>query len=347
MTKNKKKKSLASYILLVFALLLLIYAKAKLNLQPNLLNKIDSVDQYKTLISYLNDPPEDVFFQGILGHNSVDTYQALSLSSEIPKINNLTTSIIGRYQSWTEDNEAKVDTVFLNRVRRVGVIPYITWEPWAGEPDSGDPSVQPKYQLSNIIRGDFDDYIRTYAKDLKNFKYPVFVRFAHEMNGNWYPWGSQVNSNTPDDYVATWRHVHDIFEEEGVNNVVWVWAPNEPFSGKFGTQSDKYSLYYPGDEYVDWVGFSAYNWGKYHDFSINRSFKEIVSKAYPLLLPFNKPILLAETNSSTIGVNKSDWIKQMKEDLQKFPKIRGIVWYESGDELFKIEKDLFFVKTAN
>ena len=54
------------------------------------------------------------------------------------------------------------------------------------------------------------------------------IRFAHEMNGTWYPWAEGVNGNGPGDYVAAWRHVVGVFRRAKVSNVTWTWAPTCP-----------------------------------------------------------------------------------------------------------------------
>jgi len=108
----------------------------------------------------------------------------------------------------------------------------------------------------------------------------TFVRFAHEMNGSWYPWGQR-----PDAYVEAFRIVADAVHEATPASAM-VWAPNEgagyPFSGgAFGAapgsdeaaaldtdgdgaltrSDDPYAPYWPGDDVVDWVGMSVYFWG--------------------------------------------------------------------------------------
>ena len=107
----------------------------------------------------------------------------------------------------------------------------------------------------------------------------TFVRFAHEMNGSWYPWGQQ-----PDAYVAAFRTVAEAVRAAPASAMVW--APNEgagyPFSGgpfeaapgsderaaldtdgdgDLTGADDPYAPYWPGDEHVDWVGMSLYFWG--------------------------------------------------------------------------------------
>ncbi|MHA7262223.1 glycoside hydrolase family 26 protein [Arthrobacter sp. TMN-37] len=109
---------------------------------------------------------------------------------------------------------------------------------------------------------------------------PVIVRFAHEMNGSWYPWGQQ-----PQAYIAAFRRIAEAIHQGAPGSAI-MWAPNYgggyPFAGGSheslpGTagfplldttgdgvltaHDDPYAPYYPGDDAVDWVGMSLYHWG--------------------------------------------------------------------------------------
>ena len=48
-------------------------------------------------------------------------------------------------------------------------------------------------------------------KQAQEWGHPFFLRFDWEMNGFWFPWSEGVNGNKPGEFVAAWRHVHDIF----------------------------------------------------------------------------------------------------------------------------------------
>ncbi|MCF6184875.1 MAG: hypothetical protein L3J56_09700, partial [Bacteroidales bacterium] len=94
-----------------------------------------------------------------------------------------------------------------------------------------------------------DFYIENWAHGVKDFGKTVFIRLGHEMNDPYrYPWGSQ--NNKAEDFVSAWRHVVDKFNEIGATNVVWVWSPHPAYL--------LYQYYYPGDEYIDWLGVSTY-----------------------------------------------------------------------------------------
>jgi hypothetical protein len=296
-----------------------------------------------SLIDFLKLPPDELLLQGIISSDGVSLAKKLELSKILP-LDEVQTPriIIGKFQSWEPSSEADVDRVFLNEVRKIRAIPLITWEPWNSmNEETSNQAYQPAYQLKKITDGDYDDYIRRYAIALKKFEYPVFLRFAHEMNGNWYPWGGSVNNNSPEDYIYAWQHLHSIFTQENATNVIWLWTPNEPFFDDSGHDTSQFSSYYPGDEFVDWVGFSAYNWGDYQQFSVDRSFLELISPSYEILQTYNKPIMLAETNSVGVGVEKETWIEDMRQTLKNFPLIQGIVWYESIKGPFSVHAELF------
>ena len=136
------------------------------------------------------------------------------------------------------------------------MLPLISWEPWDYRKESPIVSLrgdQPAYSLANIVNGDYDRYIRSWAKGVKGLGYTIALRFAHEMNGNWYPWGVFTNGNDSREYVRAWRHVHGIFTSVGATNVIWVWSPNIIWN----TFTHLSSLY-PGNNYVDWIGLSGY-----------------------------------------------------------------------------------------
>ena len=105
---------------------------------------------------------------------------------------------------------------------------------------------------SAIASGAHDAHITDWATRLADWGSPVMLRFGHEMNGNWYPWAEGVNGNGAGDYVAAWRHVHDIFTRAGADNVQWVWNPNVPYYG-----STPLDGLYPGADYVDVVALDV------------------------------------------------------------------------------------------
>lgn len=234
--------------------------------------------------------------------------------------------IAGYFGGW--DQRFRPDAV--QRSWQRGMLPLLTWEsrPIAAPNDVVD---EPEYALPRILEGDFDRYLRTYARDIRKTGLPLAIRLNHEMNGDWYPWSEKVNGNREGDYVKMWRHVHDIFEQEGANDlVVWVWAPNRIDKLLTSMRTPEYlASLYPGDEYVDWVGMSGYLRPPYSagtEFTFEETFGRTLVQ---LRQVSDRPILLAEIGASEAGNNKPHWISSLFKNLAapENDDIVGFSWF--------------------
>lgn len=186
-------------------------------------------------------------------------------------------------------------------------------------------------KLTDITAGLYDSFFQTWAAQAAAENTPFFLRLDWEMNGGWFPWGTisgNAYGNTAADYVAMWKHIHDIFTTAGANNVTWVWCPNAYYSG-----STPLANVYPGDNYVDWVCFDSYNGGALKGGW--QTFNQIIKPTYDQLVALapNKPIMIAETASSETGApagsSKAAWISDaLTVQLPTaFPKIQAFVWF--------------------
>lgn len=213
----------------------------------------------------------------------------------------------------------------MNAVRARGAVPLITWEPWAW----GGGLAQPAYALDRIAAGDFDAYITQWGQALASWGQPVQLRFAHEMNGNWYPWAEGVNGNQPGDYVQAWRHVHDVVAATGASNVAWVWSPNVPYFGS----TDLAGLF-PGAGYVNVVALDGYNWGTSASWSSWMSPQDLFAPGIAQLrtLAPGLPILIAETASAEAGGSKAQWNTDLVSYLAAQPNVVGFVWFHLQKE---------------
>jgi hypothetical protein len=216
-----------------------------------------------------------------------------------------------------------------DRIVNRGMLPMLGWEPWNYRAESKQDTArgtQPEYRLSTITGGTYDAYITDWAKGIKDLGYPVAVRFAHEMNGYWYPWCESANGNKRGDYVAAWRHVHDLFAQVGAKNVIWVWSPNVVYTG-----ATPLSQLYPGDSYVDWVGLSGY-YGT-AGMETYQTFDQIYRTTLAELKTLSRrPIVVTETAATDEQGRKADWIADLLQTLPKHPEIIGFLWYESVKE---------------
>ncbi|HEY4184228.1 MAG TPA: glycosyl hydrolase [Polyangia bacterium] len=227
--------------------------------------------------------------------------------------------VVHNFFGWTDDY-----TGWVGSNLAAGYIPLATWETWTN--NVGIP-------LDDIINGNHDTMIRARAQAAKALGKPFFLRWGHEMNGNWYPWdGSHNGGNAAGvaKYIATYHHIHDLFTAAGATNVLWVFCPN--VDSVPGEAWNQWNLYYPGDAYADWVGFDGYNWGTVNGNSW-RSFSAIASTIYAGLAALNKPIMIPETASAEQGGDKAAWIDAVLPALKgSFPGIKALVWFHMNKE---------------
>jgi Glycosyl hydrolase family 26 len=211
-----------------------------------------------------------------------------------------------------------------------GRIPLDTWQP----------QLSGGTQLTNnedaaIAAGTFDSTIIARAQAVKAFGHPMFLRFGHEMNGNWYPWSAYNNNDDASQYVAAWRHVHDIFVNQGATNAVWIWCPS--VKDNPAVAWNHWTNYFPGNNYVDWVGIDGYNWGTTESWSSWQTFATIFGNGSTGVYAdyaATKPIMIVETASAESGApagsSKGQWITDMAASIQSnFPSIEAILWFDS------------------
>ena len=148
------------------------------------------------------------------------------------------------------------------------------------------------------------------------------LRFNWEMNGFWFPWSEGVNGNTPGQFVAAWRHVHDIFTSVGATNVTWVWCPNVDLYNSLTPLGELY----PGDDYVDWVGVSGYyrtatSTPPSFDATFGRTLAEL-KRVAP-----SKLVVLTEVGAGTTEANRVAWINDFFAKMLQHPEVIGFNWF--------------------
>ncbi|MDQ0644026.1 glycoside hydrolase family 26 protein [Microbacterium murale] len=241
-------------------------------------------------------------------------------------------SLVGYFGGWDQTFRGDVVTSAWER----GLVPMLTWESRPIDAPN-DQSELPEYALPRIIEGDFDEYIRQYARDIVATGLPLAIRLDHEMNGTWYPWseqrtdGTSLNGNGPGDFVTMWQHVHDIFEAEGAGDlVIWTWAPNIVNNLPSRHQDISYlQSLYPGDEYVDLVGVSGYLRSPFkeeNNFTFDYTFDAILEQLRAIT---DKPLIIAEAGATEVGGNKPQWVASMFDAFAQ-PKnddLIGFAWF--------------------
>jgi Glycosyl hydrolase family 26 len=130
-------------------------------------------------------------------------------------------------------------------IRTTGVVPFIRIQNWIREGDKL--SDAGPYTHKNIAAGMFDTALRDYAQAAKSFGTTLLIEYGVEINGNWFPWSQEG----PRPYKVAYRHIVNLFREEGATNVRWAFHVD-------ATDNDNGFKWYPGDDIIDWVGTSCY-----------------------------------------------------------------------------------------
>jgi hypothetical protein len=213
----------------------------------------------------------------------------------------------------------------LDSVAARGAVTMLTWEPWR----AGDGVTQPAYTNASIASGKHDAYLRDWGVALAKWGKPVYLRYGHEMNGDWYPWSDGVNSNASGSYVAAWKHVHEVLTAQGTTNVQWVWSPNVPYTGSVALPS-----LYPGANYVDAVALDGYNWGTGTDWSTWTSPSTLFGNGLAQMRAIapGKQIMIAETASTEIGGSKATWNRELVSYLQAQKDVSAFIWFDFNKE---------------
>lgn len=177
------------------------------------------------------------------------------------------------------------------------------------------------WTIDNLDTIDYD-HIRTTLSTINSYNKPILVRFANEMN---------VSSlgDDPNRYVEIFRKVADMIHQ--YPNLGVVWSPND-----MGALNRPFEYFYPGDQYVDWIGVSCYM-HKFFQGNANTQYKDTVyfmtnayawatNKIKPILdfmkaKNIKKPLMLSECGVATNNKYGDDYTSWA------IPRMRNLLWY--------------------
>ena len=209
-----------------------------------------------------------------------------------------------------------------------------------------DQEISPMF---DIMRGKFDDYFKRLAEDIKKYEQPIMFRLNNEMNTDWTSYSGIMNLLDPDIFTSTWRRLYNIFIENGVDNVIWVWNPiaeSAPYSG-WGEDL----CYFPGFDCVQLLGGTSYEFNNYTGDAMTQytSFKEHYSRLYDKNKNyFSKwSMIIGEfacgsggNATGELGRNRAaqaEYVKGMFEELNAedpapyAQQIKGLIWFNCND----------------
>lgn len=129
-------------------------------------------------------------------------------------------------------------------------------------------------------KGDYDKVIKQYAAWAKTTNRPIYLRIGYEFDG-------PHNELEPKQYVKAYKRIVDIIRAEGVDNIAFVWHSyaSAPYNNY------PVSQWYPGDDYVDWVGISVFSHAYY-----GSNFGPHCNAVLEFAKQHKKPVMIAESN---------------------------------------------------
>lgn len=187
-----------------------------------------------------------------------------------------------------------------------GLNPIITLEPYK------DTATNP---LPEITAGTIDGFLTNLFNGINAVAPNAIIRPMHEMETNQarYPWAFKPSI----DYINAWIHLYNL--NDGLsNNLKFLWSPaGDPLA----------PYYYPGDAYVDYVGFSLYETPTEVDlvwYGEDRQFVNEFVRKMLLLVP-NKQVILPEVGIAGSNIPEKAQILKLLTDTIEIAWLNRIV----------------------
>jgi len=194
----------------------------------------------------------------------------------------------------------------------------VTVEPWSWDKDWRLTSSQLR---ERILAGGYDANMREISRLVGKMKNPVIVRWAQEMEDrdgrfSWSGWA-------PDAFITAYRRMMDIVRQEAPNARL-MWSPK----GLDGLES-----YYPGSEYVDYVGLSVFGLEPYDTIAHGRprSFQEALTDGYRRVEGFEKPVWVAELGYEGGDAYLTAWMGDVTRKFDEFPRLEEVVYFNDRE----------------
>jgi mannan endo-1,4-beta-mannosidase len=244
--------------------------------------------------AYATLPARPASYLGVYEADALQTYQQVSAFGTVA---GRQPNLAGYFSGWPE----KFKTAFASTARRHGAATLVQIDPT-------DASV------AAIAAGRYDDFLRAYADEVRDFGHPVVIGFGHEMNASWYSWG--YGHVPPRTFVAAWRHIVTVFGQQGADNVTWLWTIQADIRG-----SGPIASWWPGARYVTWVGIDGYYYRP------DDTFAGIFGRTIAAVRSFtSKPLLLSETAVGP-AAGQAAKIRDLFLGMSAYQTL-GLVWFD-------------------
>jgi len=234
-------------------------------------------------------------------------------------------------QEWGPPETKPFPRELLRTARLKGAVPLLRWEPRGSTfPQfARHPKLHADRRVfSGVLDGDFDEYLRAFARSVRDFGDPVLICLAPGMDAMNQPW-SGAGGDSAEDFIEAWDYIVALFNALGATNVGWVWQPATP---------NAFATHFPARTNVDWIGVPALNVGQLGGGSW-RTFADLYQPFRRKAEPLHLPVLINEFGTSRAGGDAAAWLRTALAGIRDdFPEIRGLVlpraqsWYAAQDD---------------
>ena len=171
----------------------------------------------------------------------------------------------------------------------------------------------------SIVDGEHDRLIRRQARAIRTVGKPVLLRMRWEMDRP----NLRATMWSGEDYVASWKHVRDIFRQENATNVSWVWCPTAE-----GFMRGDAPAFYPGDDQVDWTCVDVYAG---HDF---QPIGQLMGPFLRWAAQRRKPIVVGEFGVAKAwgSAGRAAWLRDAERTFKANKQIKAIAYFESDPD---------------
>ncbi|MFI5025216.1 MAG: glycoside hydrolase family 26 protein [Solirubrobacterales bacterium] len=241
------------------------------------------------------------------------------------------------------DGEIRFPTGAVELIDSEGTVPFIRLMARSGFRQGADPN----FSMRSIARGDWDDQLTEWCEDAADTGIPLLAEFGTEVNGFWFPWNGRWNGaggyswrdnalyDGPESFQLAYRHIVDLCREAGANDITWFFHVD--VGGWPQAEWNDAWNYYPGDDYVDWIGLSDYGpqkpgqpWESFHS-RMDGFIYDLTGE-----LGTDKPLAVLEYGaaaapSRTQQARKARWISDAAKLVgeEHWPEIRALAyWHE-------------------
>ena len=165
-------------------------------------------------------------------------------------------------------------------------------------------------QVNNVAAGQYNNNIDYLLNKLGQYNRPVYLRWAYEVDGPW-------NGHNPADLITSFRYVHQRIQDLGYDDriaMVWQVASYCP------NPAGQLNSWYPGDQYVDWIGLSYFspqdcNWDR-------------VNEAAEFARTHNKPLFINESTPQRYQISDLNYSTDPAQGSNRMSKTAQQIWDE-------------------